>query len=240
MIDIHQHVLYGLDDGSESFDMTKELLLSSREQGVHTIVATAHALKGRSDFDLALYRERFSSVQAWLDTENIAIRLLSGCEILYSPSAVRMLDEGKILTMNGTRFALVEFFPDTGYHEIMKAMREFINGGYRPIIAHVERYADLRTKKLERIEELRQMGVKFQINGSAALRASGLFGDSFVKKLLKEGIPDYVGSDAHGWGTRKVNLKSAYEALVKLVGPGYAGALTEGNTYNDILRGNEK
>lgn len=197
-IDIHEHVVYGVDDGASSFEDSQQMLRDAKAQRVSTIFATSHASPGTEPFPLKQYLSHLSRLQDWIEEENLGITLLPGAEILYAPSAVERVDSGEIPTLGDSGAVLVEFFPSTEYDQICKAVRKFLNAGYMPVIAHVERYGCLRDRNCKRAEELSSMGARLQMNARTVIRNTGLFKDRFVHNLLYDGHIDFVASDAHG------------------------------------------
>lgn len=235
MVDIHQHLLYGIDDGAASFSETQGMLTASGAQGVETVFATSHAMPGRRDFSAQEYLLTLENVRRWLSENARDTRVLPGNEILYSSQAVPMLRNGELFTLGGSDAVLVEFFPEVEASDLLFGLRELINAGYVPVLAHTERYFCLRKKEGSYIDVLRSMEVRLQVNAHSVIRASGIFGDGFLKRLLREGYVDYVASDAHNTGSRAVCMKQARNSLGKLIGGEAADALCGGNQARDLM-----
>lgn len=234
MIDIHTHVIYGVDDGSASPDMSRGMLRAAAAQGVTTMVCTSHCTPGYRPFPWEIYLARLEELRSFLRAEGLGLELLPGCEILYTDQAASLARRGEIPTLNGGRAALVEFLPETPWDTIRRAAREFGNTGLRMTAAHVERYACLR-EDLSRLAELREEGVFCQMNAETAVRSAGLFGDRWAKKALKTGLIDAVASDAHNLTSRAPNLERARESLEKNLGEAAARRLLEEGP-GEILR----
>ena len=116
--------------------------------------------------------------------------------------------------------------PEVKVDELFRALRELANGGYKPILAHVERYYCLQDKP-EMIQELRQLGILIQMNAKTVLSSRGLFGGkSLIRKLLKEDQVDFVATDAHNTSSRPICLRAAYDFLEKHYGKEKADMLT--------------
>lgn len=226
LVDIHQHCVYGVDDGPKNWEDTLAMLSSAEKQGIERIIATSHALPGRAHFDFDGYLDKLDEINAYARKQGWKIRLLPGCEIYYSSKALKKLDADAIPTLVGGQHVLVEFQPETKADEVFRAMRELANGGYKPILAHVERYFALQDKP-EVIQDLRRLGVLIQMNAKTVLHSKGLFGGKgFIRKLLKEGVVDFVATDAHNTSSRPVCLKEAYDFLQKHYGQEMADLLT--------------
>lgn len=235
MIDIHQHLLFGIDDGPSEISLTQQMLLSAHEQGIDTVIGTSHAVPGRRPFRLDKYLDALKQTRSWLKEAIPDMQLLPGSEIMYAPNAVPQLNNGELLTLAGTDHVLVEFYPEVEYEDLVSGIRKLINAGYEPVLAHMERYGCLRKHGSGRVEELKQMGVALQMNARTAMHVCRLFGDAFLKGLLKDGSIRYVATDAHDMKERPVCLKNSRDALTKLLGRERADALCGGNQLHDIV-----
>lgn len=234
LIDIHQHLVYGVDDGPKTWEDTEAMLRDAEKQGVGIIIATPHVFPGRVHFNYDAYLEKLNSINEYAWQRGWRIRLFPGAEIYYTSKALKKLDDCAIPTMAMSRLVLVEFEPETKADEIFRALREISNGGYKPILAHVERYIYLQEKP-EMIREMRDMGILIQMNASTVLSSKGLFGGkSLVRKLLKEDVVDFVATDAHNMSSRPVCLKAAYDFLAKNYGRDKADLLTWKNQVSMI------
>ena len=214
LTDIHHHVVYGLDDGAADYETACAMLKTASEQGVTGVICTTHALPGREAFPFERYRERLSRIQTWCASELPALRLAQGCEILWDSSVPRLLTEGAIPTLNDTNYVLVEFIPSVSWDEMKRAALSIGVAGFRPVFAHVERYACLR--QIERLRELEEeYGILAQMNASTVLESKkrGLLVNHWPERVLKLGMIDVVASDAHDLNHRKCRLADAYRFL---------------------------
>lgn len=200
-IDIHTHILPKVDDGAKDWDTCMEMLKKSAESGVVKVIATPHFLPWKQKYSpkeiVALCCEAKKKL---FEKYGITIDIYYGNEIYYNVDAIQDLKEGKILTLAGTKYILVEFEPRTSYQVFCRAVKEFRDAGYIPIIAHMERYDCIRQEG--RIQELREMGALFQMNVEAL--QGGMFdADSrWSKKRLLERQVDFLASDMHGMSRR--------------------------------------
>ncbi len=221
--DLHCHIIYGVDDGAQTLQDAKAMLIRAVEQNVRRIICTSHAMPGREIFPLETYRRHLQEEQDWCRQEGLDLQLYEGCEILWDESAPRLLKEGAFPSLCGGRYALVEFFPTTPWEEIKHAALALSIAGYYPVVAHVERYACLR--KAHRIQELSyEYGAVLQMNTHTVLTSAkvGLFGDRWPAKVLAEGLIDIVASDAHDVKERPCRLGEAYKFLIERYSRGYA------------------
>lgn len=123
---------------------------------------------------------------------------------------------------------LMEFADDSDFDEIYNATKQSIANGLRPVIAHVERYAGMRTD-VHNAGELQYLGAMIQINADALTGREGFKTKQYCKRLIKNGYADIVASDAHGIDHRACHLDEAYEYLTKKFGAGTARALLVSN-----------
>lgn len=192
MIDIHAHILPGVDDGAADWDEARWMLGCAYEQGIRTMIATPHYSHRQ---DVGKLRELAGQMEE--EAKNIAgdFRVFLGQEILYFDSMVERLKEGHALTMAGSRYVLVEFMPETSYKKLYQAVRNVLMSGYYPVIAHVERYSVLRDEG--HMEELAGTGCYLQMN-YRSLQGGMLDRNSrWCRKQVQEGRIDLLGTDAH-------------------------------------------
>ena len=227
-IDIHAHILPGVDDGAKDWDTCLEMLLRSAESGVETVIATPHALPWKENFCPEQIVALCSKAkQKLLEKHGISMDIYYGNEIYYTMDAIQSVREGKILTLAGSRYILVEFEPRSSYQVFCRAVKEFRDGGYIPIIAHVERYDCLRQGN--KMMELRDMGALFQMN-IEAFQGGILDADSrWSKKCLAEAWVDFLASDMHGLGRRAPISESELQWVHKKLEPKYQKQLLYGN-----------
>ena len=152
-IDMHHHLIYGIDDGASSFEGTEKMIRDAVKNQVSVIITTPHMTPGLVPFPYDAYREHLEETRAYLKKNDIPIRLYTGAEILYTPNTCYMLMDGKVPTLAGTQYLLVEFSPDDAYEYISKALDAIASAGFIPVIAHAERYMCL--KKADQLHRLR-------------------------------------------------------------------------------------
>ena len=172
--DMHCHVLPGLDDGPKDMDESLEVLREAARQGIDTMICTPHFHPGRYKVHAAQIAKSIQEVRMALIREHINLRLVAGQECYYYSGLVDELDSGNVLTMAGTSFVLVEFEPDALYTTLRRAVRELADAGYRPILAHYERYRCL-DGDVGRLDELRGLGAMLQLNFSRLIQRDSLF-----------------------------------------------------------------
>ncbi len=234
-IDVHAHVLPGVDHGAKDWDTSLEMLVRSARYGVEAIIATPHHFPweqnavGKEICKLCKEAEERLS-----DKYGILMDIYPGNEIYYGVDTVEMLEKGEVLTLAGSRYVLVEFDQEDSYQTIYRAVRELRYNRYIPIIAHVERYFCMHN--MERLAELKEMGALLQVNVSAF--QGGLFDrrSNMTKRWMKQGVVDFIASDMHDLTERPPLSKEGLQWVHKKLHPQYQDKLLFGNAQ-DILHG---
>lgn len=224
IVDIHCHVLPGVDDGPRTMEDSLAILREATKQGIDAMIVTPHFHPGRYKVYADQIHETLRAVNAELRREENPIRLIPGQECYYYSGLVRELEAGRVLTMAGTRYVLVEFEPDVLYSMIQHALRDLINSGYKPIVAHYERYRCLYNRT-ERLDELHNQGAMLQLNFDRLLERDSFLHRNVWRRQLKDGYVDFLGSDTHGMGFRPLHVDRALDWLKTEVRPEVAGRI---------------
>lgn len=216
IIDMHCHILPGIDDGARDEGSMERMLRIANTEGIDAIVATPHFTLGEDEKKVEAIKTKYALARKAWKKRGSQKELYLGNELLWEDGVVEALDSGKALTMNGTSYVLVEFLPDVGYAYVENAMRKMQYAGYIPIIAHVERYEQLQSRKAMR--RLVDMGVYLQVNVSTILGRHGFLLKHRVLGRMREGLIHFVGSDAHNSKTRRPEMKECTQYLNKKLG----------------------
>lgn len=224
LFDIHCHIIPGVDDGASNMEESIKMLKMEYAEGVRTIIATPHFRVGMFETPPEEIIGQFELLKRTASEENCGIELYLGCEFHANMDMMKYLRTGKARTMAGSRFVLTEFSgrDEKGY--IRGRLNSLISNGCRPVIAHIERYGCLR-KDISFIEELVEMGAYVQVNAGSITGDGGFATRHFCRKLLKEGLIHFVGTDAHGTRRRVPKIKEAYSYIAKTMGNRYADAI---------------
>lgn len=234
-VDVHNHICFGVDDGSDSFETSCSMLRIAAEEGITDIILTPHFLTEDRSAGYEHIESVMEQLREYIEQEHLGIRLYHGNEIRYSHDALALLDEGKAACMSGDKKrVLLEFSPQDDYGYITSGVNDFVNAGYIPILAHVERYEEVFDKK-GRVEELRELGAEIQINAQSVLGWPSKMYKKRVAKLLKDELVDYVGTDAHSTRTRAPRIKECAEVLAKKFGKIYAEDLLYYNAKKRLI-----
>lgn len=216
-IDIHCHILPGIDDGSDSMETSLKMLHMADEDGISQIILTPHNKPWHTNTDHAGMKVKVDQLQKRLCQEGLAIRLYTGSELYYRSGLTEELDQGMAETLADSQYVLVEFDPSADYDYIRNGVYALLLGGYYPIIAHVERYKNVCCKT-ERITELVDMGGFMQVNAGSIMGKFGISTKQLTKKMLKQDLIHFVATDAHDLDKRTPRLSQCAEYIGRKYG----------------------
>lgn len=227
-IDIHSHILPGVDDGAENMDMSMAMVDMAYNQGVRLMIATPHYYPGHMRYPKEHLEEVYEKTISVIKEKYSDFTLLLGNEIYYRDEVVEKLRNKRIFTLANTRYVLLEFSTMAEYDYIVKAVRTVLDAGYYPILAHIERYACL-WKNEKKVKELIRMGAYMQVN--AENFQGGFFSAErrYCIKLIQSGMVHFLGSDCHNINKRSPNYKQAADYLEEKLEP---------DLFNDIITKN--
>ena len=210
IFDIHCHILPEVDDGASSMEESLAMVRMAGEQGIERFIATPHFssqfLNDNPKRMLQLCQEVQENIWKTIGKE---ITVYPGQEIFYGEDIIEKLSRGELLTMAGSDYVLLEFHSQMSYSSIYRVVREMTMNQYCPILAHVERYGELREQG--RIEELIEAGAYIQVSYHSLCGRWYAEIPRWCKKMLKERNVHFMATDMHSTRTRR---PMASEALV--------------------------
>lgn len=195
-IDIHSHILPGVDDGAKNLAMSLQMLRIAQVQGIGEIILTPHNKPMHRNISPQSLLRHMEELQEAMQTGGINIRLYAGNEIYYRSDVVELLEQGEACTMAGSSYVLVEFNPMDDFEYIRNGIYQLMAGGFKPILAHVERYKGV-VSSIGRAEELVRMGCYLQVNAGSIIGKYGYMTKRFTKQMLKKRLVHFVATDAH-------------------------------------------
>lgn len=223
-VDIHTHILPGVDDGAANMEQALELLRMSREDGIGAVVLTPHYRSRFQQNSPERVMQSFEALCQEAHQRYPQMELYLGSEVAYVRDVTEKLGDGTVLTLNDTHYVLLEFDTNCYRSRVIDGVLEVLNCGYVPIIAHVERYSIFR-KKASLIDEVLDMGALIQLNANGVMGKLGFGVKRYCHRLLKTHKVHFVASDAHDTESRRPQLKACYERIAKKYGKSYAAAL---------------
>lgn len=233
MIDIHSHIIFGVDDGPKTLEESLALIAESYRQGVRTIIATSHRRKGMFETPEETIHTNFLTVKEAAEPQHEGLTILYGGELYCSIDMPEKLEQKLVPTLNGSRFALIEFSMSTPWRTIQQSLSQILLLGITPVVAHIERYNALENKP-ERVKELIDMGCLTQVNSNHVLKPR-LFGDNekvFKKRgrfFVKEKLVHFIASDMHNLDKRPPFMAEAYHVIENEYSKNYADLLFSKN-----------
>ena len=236
MIDIHHHCLPGVDDGPRTLDEALAQCRAAFADGIRTVVATPHRRHPQYDVPPEAARAAHEALVQALAKENVALELLLGHEAHYSPELSEDLRGGSTFRLGGNgRWFLFEL-PDTHVPAHLDRMVFDLHiAGQYPVLAHPERNMELADHP-ERLEALRRQGVEVQVTAMSVTGDFGRRARRAAERWLRDGLVDFIATDAHGTGKRPPHLRAAVDAAAKIVGKEAAERLVTENPAR-VLRG---
>lgn len=217
MIDFHSHIIPNIDDGSTSMKDTINMINEARQAGFTEIISTSHYIQKYYDLD-CFEREKILDIikKKVSEKKEINIKLYLGSEIYFTPEIIELVKNKKASTINNTRYLLFELPMNTKPLFVKEMVYELMQNGYIPIIAHPERYSYVQ-ENIRYIEELAGMGVLFQSNYGSIIGMYGNRAKKTLKKLLKNNLISFLGSDVHRTGQIYPKIPKTLKKLRKIL-----------------------
>lgn len=231
MIDLHNHLLPGIDDGAKKLEETLEFLRVAGRDGVKAVTATPHMKPGVYDNTRAAILERIAMVReaARGDAAAEAVALLPGAEVYFTADTVERARAGTLMTVgDGGKYLLLEL----PYQQVPMRVEETIFQlrllGITPIMAHPERVA-YYLEDYRRVAASVRLGALTQVTGNSITGKFGPKARDFAVRMLEENLVHIVASDSHDVRYRPPTLSDARAAIAKLAGEATARLLVEDN-----------
>ena len=198
MIDIHTHILPYVDDGAENFDEAYDMAVMAVRCGIRALVSTPHSNHdvGFKNYESEQLRSLFGKLKNILKDERVPLQIFRGMEVWTSTDIVDRLARKELLTLNGTRYVLIEFAFDEEIWWIEAVLRELLEAGYLPIIAHPERYYSVQEHP-NLLYEWRKQGAFAQMNKGSLFGRFGKGAEYAANILLRHNLFNCIASDAH-------------------------------------------
>lgn len=216
IIDLHSHILPGVDDGAMSMEDAVEMAVMAAQCGIRKIVATPH-YQHRSSTSVEALNEAFTALSSALKYEQVDIALEKSMEIMATDELPELLQNGKVWTYPNSKYFLVEFEFDEKQDYFDWLLERCVAVGFTPVIAHPERYQAVKHCP-EMAQRWQKKGYGVQINRDSLL---GMFGENdfyCADLLLKKGWANCIASDAHTPHFRNPNWGKAFQQLPKAYG----------------------
>lgn len=224
MIDLHSHILPGIDDGSKSLDMSLEMARIAVADGIHTMACTPHIYPGMFMNEAAGISQARDRLQAELDRAGIALKLVVGADVHLVPGLLKEIREGRVPTLHGSRYLLLEPSHTVAPPHFEESVFNLVASGYTPVITHPERLTWVEDH-YPVFARLIQQGAWMQVTAGALTGVFGQRARYWGEKFLAEGRTHILASDAHSTGGRRPQLSEGLRVAERLVGSAEAARL---------------
>ena len=254
-VDIHTHIIPGVDDGSANMERSLEMVRLAHDEGVRMMFATPHFGVRNPSYDWDKADKNFKELQDEVRSLYPDMELRYGSEVYCGPGMLSGLADGYARKMSENNHVMVEFSSRSDYEEVFHGCRSLIREGYQPILAHAERYRNA-LRKIKDVADICAQGVLIQMNTASLLGREEMFtlipelkadydAASFLERnlmkradreqlrfcqhMMTEGHVTFIGSDCHDIVGRAPLIRGPYERAISLVGD---------STADDIFRNN--
>ncbi|MGM8366178.1 tyrosine-protein phosphatase [Virgibacillus sp. W0181] len=217
MIDIHCHILPGVDDGAKTEEDSLAMAKAAVEQGIHTIIATPHHKNGSYENDRGQIEKHLTFLNDLLQSEQIPLTILGGQELRINGDILTDIENGEILPVNDTKYVLIEFPSSSVPHYAKQMLFDIQVAGLTPIIVHPERNKELLAQP-EKLYHFVRNGALTQVTAASVIGKFGKHAQKLSHQLIEANLTHFIASDAHNTTSRTFHLNEAYQEVKDLYG----------------------
>ena len=227
MIDFHSHILPEIDDGSRNEAESKKMIFEAKSVGFESIISTSHYAV--DCFEIPEYKRQdlLHDLQSTKDSPNLYL----GSEIFITINILDILSEHKASTINGTRYILFELPLRHSYPNLKTIINNLKGAEYKLVLAHPERYLEVQNN-YDILKEYKDNGLLLQCNFGSIIGEFGFSAKRIIKRMLKDHLVDFMGSDAHRANSTYLKIPKALEKISKIVSDDYLYKITTSNAEN--------
>ena len=194
--DVHSHLLPGIDDGSQSLEESLELIRGLKALGYQKFITTPHIMSGGFENTPETILHALEELNSYLQEVGEEVEIQAAAEYYFESHFINLIQEEQLLTFSG-RHVLFELPNLNEPQDLESAIFSMTSKGYKPVLAHVERYPYLYQQGFDRLEKLRDMGVLLQVNIGTYAGVYKKPIQTFAYNLTEQGMVDMLGSDTH-------------------------------------------
>lgn len=238
-IDMHCHILPGVDDGAVNMEEMEKMLRIAHDEDICCIIATPHFHPRRGHEHPNVLKRKLATVREAAQSIDDKLRIYLGMEIFYSQDIEELMRQGRVLPMNSRKYMLVEFSPMDSFYYIMQGLQRLQSTGNEVILAHAERYQCL-VDNVGHAEHIWNMGINMQVNADSIIGERGKAAKQFIKELMKRDMVFGVGTDAHNSDSRAPRMKKAAAYVRKKYGEAYKDKIFFTNAAAMVKRNKRK
>lgn len=215
MVDIHTHILPGVDDGADCLTESVQMVEMAYETGVDQMIVTPHCnQRGRYENYMSQeLKQLFDQLKGRIKEEGIPVELFLGMEIMASHDIVSLIEKQKVVSLNASRYYLIEFSFDTEISWMNRVLWSMLEIGKVPVVAHPERYFEVQ-KSPDIVREWKERGIIIQLNKGSVLGAFGRRCKKVSRYLLENDWIHCIASDAHSPYMRTTSMDELQNYLL--------------------------
>ena len=217
MIDLHSHLLPGIDDGAPDLETSLEMARIAVADGITTMACTPHIYPGLYENNGPDILRRVAVLQADLENAGIALTLVAGCDAHLTPTMVAELNSGHIPTLAGSRYFLFEPPHHVAPPRLEQSVLATLDAGYMPIITHPERLSWIESH-YDTMKALARAGAWMQLTAGSITGRFGKRAQYWSERMLDEGLVHLVATDAHNLRNRKPLMADAVSMVAARLG----------------------
>ncbi|MEI3606615.1 CpsB/CapC family capsule biosynthesis tyrosine phosphatase [Pseudogracilibacillus sp. SE30717A] len=217
MIDIHSHILPGIDDGAKTEQDSLDMAKAAIEQGVTKIVASPHHKNRTYDNYKDDILTHVSVLNDLFQANGVPLEVIAGQEVRIYGEVMEDLERGEILPVNDSKYLLIEFPSDSVPHYTEQLLYDIQLAGIKPVIVHPERNREL-LQNHRRMYELVRNGALTQVTAASVVGKFGKQIEEFTHQLIEANLAHFIASDAHNTTTRGFCMQEAFEFVKKQYG----------------------
>jgi len=196
-VDMHSHLIADIDDGVNTIDEAIEIILQMKSMGYRKIITSPHIMRGGYDNTPEIILSGLENLKKELKNRNIDFPIEAASEYYLDETFARLiLNEEKVLTM-GDNYLLFELSYMTRPTNMETVFFEMNVAGYKPIMAHPERYPYLHNKTLSHYEKIKEAGILLQVNMFSLVGYYGIPAKKVAEQLIDAEMIDFIGTDIH-------------------------------------------
>lgn len=234
MIDLHSHILPGVDDGSADLAMSLEMARLAVADGTRVLACTPHITPGIYDNTAEDIRRRVTELQSALDASGIDLKLVAAADIHIAPDLVQKLSDGVLPRVGNSDYFLFEPAHHVVQPGMVRLCKNLLEHGYRPILTHPERLTWIEDH-YDLVTELDEAGLAVQLTAASVTGRFGRRALYWSERMLNEGRVDIIASDAHDPVNRPPGMSRAFDKIALRSGEQVARRMTWDNPKAILL-----
>lgn len=218
MIDIHCHILPGVDDGPSEPEVSLEMAIKAASEGITAIVATPHWIQGTNwETDSSVVKKKTGEINKLLSGHNVPLKVFTGMEVALTDRLPQLIERGEVLTLADTDCLLLDMPYGSLPYGIEIILQELVSCNITPVIAHPERNTDFQSNP-KIVKKFIDKGAMIQITSTSFLGNFGNEARKCAEEFAKMNIIDFIATDAHSVNKRPPLVKEAFRIWEKCSG----------------------